>query len=113
MEVRRTDLNELSDESQMDVEQTKVAVMATLLLVMLQHRSQCCCCCSDGVATLLLLQRWRHGVAITVVMVLQHYSSRRCNVVRYGVVARDVATLQHCGVTTRGNGRQQRTMQRW
>jgi hypothetical protein len=39
------------------------------------------CCCSDGVAALLLLQRWRHGAAITVVMVLQHCSSRRCNVV--------------------------------
>jgi len=31
----------------------------------------------------------------------------------YGVAARDVATLQHCGGVICGNGRQQRTMQRW
>jgi hypothetical protein len=113
-----------SDESQMDVEWTKVVAMVALSLVMLQQRwrcsSQCCCCCSvvvvatmvwwrcyccsDGVVALLLLQRWRHGAAMTVVMVLQHCSSWRCNVValwRCSSRRCDATTLWRCNLWQR------------
>jgi len=112
-----------SDESQMDVQWTKVVAMVALSLVMLQQRwcysSQCCCCCSaaaiaamvlrryyccsDGAMALLLLQWWCCSTTARDAAMLW----------RYGAAARDVATLQHCGVATRGNDRQQRTMQRW
>ncbi len=86
-----------SDESRTDVEQTKVATMAMLSLVMLQQRwhysSQRCCYYNVVVAATLLLRRCCCGVAVNAVRLLQRCcwsALRRC-------CCNSVMALRRCG----------------